>query len=211
VIRNPIRNDLFPPEADFDKAAFRAAHGLEPKAVVLLFAALGHFERKGLGLLIEALERVGPHVQVLVVGGEPGEIGSYKKMATSRGFSSQVHFQGFQADMRPWFWCADGFVLPSSYEACPLVALEAASAHLPLITTRLSGVEDFVQDKKNAFVVDRDVAALAAAIVDLAGLPVEQRQRMGVEAATAVRCYSEANFIEAWQQVFASLLSVKPA
>lgn len=203
VIRNPIRDDLAAPEPRFDRGRFRSEHGLPPDVPVLLFAALGHFERKGLRLAIEALRRpeTAP-TALLVVGGDAAATAPYRAAAAAAGVADRIHFIGFQADVRPCLWAADGFILPSAYEACPLVVLEAAAARLPLIVTRLNGVEDWARDGENAFVVDRTAEAVGAAIARFAQLPTAARAQMGEAAADAVRPYTLAAFVAQWREIY---------
>ena len=122
--------------------------------MVFVFVALGHFERKGLPLLLEALGSLDDgRVRLLVVGGQPDLVESYRRKAEAAGVGDPVRFAGMQEDIRPYLATADVFVLPSAYETFSLVALEAAAAGLPLLVTPLHGVEDYVCDGGNGFVV----------------------------------------------------------
>ncbi len=217
VVRNPIRDDLGSPDPAFNRRAYRAGFGVQDADMVVLFASLGHFERKGLRLLIEALSmsttqmpgtRITETRKVLAVvaGGSAAELAPYRTLARDMGVDSRVRFLGHQTDMRPHFQGADVFVLPSSYEACPLVALEAAAAGLPLITTHLNGVEDFARDGHNAILIERTAAALAAALATLFDMPNDVRLQMGRHASDAVQSYTDATFLDEWRETFRALI-----
>src|SRR5690606_31783860 len=57
VIFNAIDIARMQPPADFDREAKRRELDYAPDDVVMLFMALGHFERKGLPYLLEAMVR----------------------------------------------------------------------------------------------------------------------------------------------------------
>jgi glycosyltransferase involved in cell wall biosynthesis len=204
IIHNPIAGAFCAPPATFDRQRFWRQRGVDAGRLILVFVALGHFDRKGLPRIVTALSKCNrANLQVVVVGGDEGALEPYRTMAMQAGVSNRIHFQGFQADVRPFFWAADGFVHPSSYEACPLVCLEAATAGLPLIVTQLHGVEDFARDGINAFVVDRTDESLAEAFARFADLSAEDRQSMGRQAARSVAKYSLSSFVEHWRATYA--------
>ncbi|HMJ62383.1 MAG TPA: glycosyltransferase family 4 protein [Bryobacteraceae bacterium] len=174
--------------------------GIQP--VRLSFCALGNFERKGLRLILEALARI-PDVDVhlTVIGGTPGEIRDYERLAAG----DRVRFVGFQPDVRPYLLASDAFVFPSAYEVFPLVCLQAAAAGLPLLVTRLYGVEEFMRDGETGWVVERSAESIAAAIVQAASDRPRLRA-MGLEARKQVEQYSETEFRRRWRELLESLV-----
>ena len=120
--------------ADFDRAGVRARMGFTDEDTVFVFVALGQFERKGLPLLLEALSRLpSSRANLIVVGGEPDLIASYRPEVARLGLDRNVVFAGMQSDVRPFFWASDAFAFPSAYETFSLVSYEAAAAGLPVI------------------------------------------------------------------------------
>jgi glycosyltransferase involved in cell wall biosynthesis len=165
----------------------------------LVFVALGHFERKGLPLILEAMmETRDLSLELVVVGGEASSIAEYRARAQAAGVAGRVRFAGMQRDLGPYYWAADAFVLPSCYESFSLVAFEAAAAGLPLVVTRVNGVEDFLRDGENGLAIERDPGSIAHAIRRLAAMPHEQRRQMGARARQTVMRYGRENFVSAW-------------
>jgi glycosyltransferase involved in cell wall biosynthesis len=203
VIPNPVDFKGLERPPEFERADFRRRLGLEPNAVVLVFAALGHFERKGLPLLLQAIQDISePALKLVVVGGEPALVASYQARVARMGLTGRVVFAGMQRDLRPYLWSADAFAFPSFYEAFPLVSLEAAAAGLPLIATPLNGVEEILRDGENGYLVSRSPGGIADGIRRLLALSPEARARMGEEARSAVARYDTPNFISRWRDFY---------
>ena len=206
VIPNPVDLDRMRPPEDFDRDGFRQERGVGPGEVVLVFVALGHFERKGLPLVLEALRGLGDlPVRLWVVGGEADLVRGWRERVERVGVADRVTFWGMQKDVRPFFWGADAFVLPSLYEVFPLVSLEAAAAGLPLIVTPLYGVEEFMRDGETGFVVERSAEGVAEGLRRFISLPPEARRKLGERAQEAVAPYGVEPFVEAWHRFYADL------
>jgi glycosyltransferase involved in cell wall biosynthesis len=203
VIPNPIDAHCLHRPDDQSKEILRKSMGFTASELVLVFVALGHFERKGLPLLLECLQRGhGVEWKLLVVGGLPGLINIYRRKAAARGASGRIVFVGHQQDVRPFLWAADAFVLPSHYETFSLVSFQAAAAGLPVIASRLHGVEDFLEDGANGFCVERDPKSLTEAIERVARLSPSERAAMGVRAQTKVAKYDTKFFAKNWRAFY---------
>ncbi len=115
IIPNPIDTDRMMQPPNFDVAAFRRSIGLARHDTVLTFVALGHFERKGLPMLLAGLQRLGrPDVKLLVVGGRADLIKHYTKAVDALNLGGRIVFVGMQRDIRPYLWASDVFIFPSS-------------------------------------------------------------------------------------------------
>jgi glycosyltransferase involved in cell wall biosynthesis len=203
VLPNAVDVEALCAPGSFDRDAFRESIGLTVSDTVFVFAALGHFERKGLPLLIEAFSQPGLETaKLLVVGGTKDLIDSYRIRAEAAGLKDRVVFVGMQSDVRPYFWAADAFLLASTYETFSLVAFEAAAASLPLITPLLHGIEEIVRDGGTGYVVRRTVAEFAAAARRFLGLSPQQRSQMGEQARLAAMKYDETRFVDNWRRFY---------
>ncbi|MBC8106519.1 MAG: glycosyltransferase family 4 protein [Anaerolineae bacterium] len=203
VLANPVRVDHMKRPADFDRSNVRRSLGLADDDVVLLFTALGHFERKGLPLLLEALASIkNPSLKLVVVGGESDLVRNYQTKITAMGLNGRVNFAGMQKDVRPYLWMADAFALPSAYEVFPLVVLEAAAAGVPIIVTPLNGVEEFCVDGVNGLVIERSAAGCRAGIERFAGMSADARAQLGRHAQQDVLKYSVEEFHANWRNIY---------
>jgi len=205
TVPNPVDINKFARPEAFDNRATREQLGLIVDDVVMVFVALGDFERKGLNLLLEALANLqNPNAKLLVVGGTQSVIEEYKQLQNKLGLSNRVVFAGFQTDVRPYLWSSDLFVLASIYEVFPLVALQAPAAGLPVVATKLYGVEEFLQDGINGWLVEREVSALTQ-VLDQALSDKAKLAQMGAVARNLVSNYDLASFVTRWQFVLDSL------
>jgi glycosyltransferase involved in cell wall biosynthesis len=203
VVANPVDLPSLSRPRDFDREAAREKLGLTPNHVALAFVALGHYERKGLPTLLQSLaEAADPALKVLVVGGSRAAIAHYRSRADRIGLNGSVTFFETQRDIRSILWAVDALVLPSHYEVFPLVALEAAAAGLPLLATPLNGVEEFLSDADNGFVMEPGVASVCSTIARFAALPPKARTCMGRRARATVQQYGTAQFASAWSKLY---------
>jgi glycosyltransferase involved in cell wall biosynthesis len=187
----------------FDRERFREDAGIGREDVVLAFVALGQYERKGLPILLEALATVQDSMlKVVVVGGAAGAASAFRERADRIGLNGNVTFIETQKDVRPYLWSADALALPSHYEVFPLVALEGAAAGLPLLVTRLNGVEEFLKDGENGLLMRGDVPAMSACIARFAGMSPSQRSAMGRQAQKDVEQYDVSRFVAAWAKLY---------
>jgi glycosyltransferase involved in cell wall biosynthesis len=206
VLPNAVDVDRLVRPAWFNRDEFRAKLGFKSSDVVLCFAALGHFERKGLPLLLEAQSKMNDQrTQLLIVGGTGDLIESYRCRVREMGLSDRVKFAGMQADVRPYFWASDAFAFASTYETFSLVAFEAAAASLPLITPLLHGIDEIAIDGETGYLVSRRVDDLILAFERFVKLKVEERTAMGERARSEAKKYSEERFIGNWRQFYSSL------
>lgn len=208
VIANPVDLSGFERPAGFDRDGQRSALGLSEGVLVLSFVALGNFEHKGLGLLIQALAALAPAVrarlQLLVVGGQPSEIARYEAVATQAGVRDRLVFAGLQKDVRPFLWASDAFTLPSAYETFSLAVLQASAAGLPVLVSRgLHGTEDYVREGHEGWFVERSVEGLARGLIRLVQ-DAPQLPAMAQTALQAVQRYSEPAFQAAWRSFYAT-------
>lgn len=204
VIHNPIDVARLRRPPDFDRAAQRRVLGFAPDDLVMVFVALGHFERKGLPLVLEAMQRLNtpPELKLLVVGGTDGIIADYTARCQRDGLMEQVRFVGLHRDIRPFLWLSDLFIFPSYYETFSMVSFEAAAAGLPLLVSRLHGVSELIEDSCNGWLVERSADAIAQRLAHVLANR-DELPKMGAYAARSVQPYDSKHFVEAWRQFYA--------
>jgi len=142
----------------------RQEHDIPLEAPVLLFIG-GDWERKGVPCLIKALSLVRRHdVRLLVVGG--GEAETYQCLARDVQIEGRVTFVSHSKEIHRYYAACDILAFPTLYEPFGLVILEAMASGLPVITSRLAGVADYIVDGVSGVLLDNpdDPSELASRI-----------------------------------------------
>ena len=121
---------------------------------------------KGVDFLIPLLERLGPNVKILWIGGEDDSgLSYYVKKTIEEKFAGRVLFIGEQKeDYYNYLNCADGFLLLSREDSFPLVMLEAAVLGKPIVGFNSGGIKEFVTDKMGIVVDSWNFDDLAKAM-----------------------------------------------
>jgi UDP-glucose:(heptosyl)LPS alpha-1,3-glucosyltransferase len=171
------------------RAEVRHRLGLSPGDLLALFVG-GDWQRKGLPLAIEATARAGWHLAVVGDGDESAMV----EVAERHGAADRLHFirppaqgRGRGSEFtRPAYSAADAFVLPSAYETFSLVAHEAAAAGLPILATRVNGIEDLISEGENGWFVSRTPEDIARRLDGLRDRGADGRDAMGDAARRSV-------------------------
>ncbi len=88
LLPNPVDVERLRPPDEQLREEIRRQHGIAPDEVVFVFVALGHFERKGLPLVLEAIRQAGDGpLRLLVAGGERNLIASYQARVEAMGIA----------------------------------------------------------------------------------------------------------------------------
>lgn len=155
-------------------------------------------EDKGLRVLLAAAGRLGAAARVVVAGRGRLEEELRRRVAAER---LPVDVLGFapRDDIERELCAATAAVLPSLwYENCPMAILEAAARGVPSIASDLGGMAELIDHGREGMLVPpNDPAALAAAMLRLAGDPALART-LGARARERARNrHSEAGYLRA--------------
>ena len=143
--------------------------------------------------LIDAVESL-PGVTLTIVGDGPRRE-PLQAAAADRG---RVVFLGTQphAALPLLLNQSAVFVLPSHYEGFPKVLIEAMACGVPVIGTRVPGIEDILVHRETGYLCGTSAADLAAAIRDVLG-DAALRDRMSAGAVAYARtCCSMTSVAE---------------
>lgn len=143
--------------------------GVAPADVVCLTVGTV-CERKGQLDLVQAIGRLGEAaaaaIRCFIVGDRANEYSATVEAARDRlpeSTRSRITIVPATEDTALYYAAADVFVLSSRIESFPRVILEAMAAGLPIVTTRVYGIGEQVQENVNALCyAPGDVPALAA-------------------------------------------------
>ncbi len=168
-------------------------------------------EQKGHTYLLTALAQVQRRIPdaTLVLVGDGRRREALERQARELGLADRVRFLGTRRDLALIYRALDLFVQPSLWEGLPLAVLKAMGAGLPVLATRVSGVQEVINDGSNGrLVAPGDPEGLAQAIMELYERP-EIRSGLGAAAHLTIRDhYSleamlaqlEGLYVELWKK-----------
>jgi len=114
---------------------------------------------------------------------------------------------GFRSDIPNLMRCADIGVLCSETESAPLTLLEGMSTGLPMISTKVGGVPEIIQDGKNGLLIpSKHPEELAEAILQLYK-DQKLRRRLGENARkTVLEKYTAEKVVNQYLETFEAVM-----
>ncbi len=157
VVHNGVDIDKFKPVAD--KRRVKAELGLNPEDLAIL--SVGRlYARKGLFTLIESMSRVVKrfkNAKFIISGkGQSNEMAKLVDHAQKLGVKDNIVFTGYFPDKKlpKLYQAADVFAFSTFYENLPFAVLEALATGLPVVTTKVGGIPEMIEDGRNGFLVE---------------------------------------------------------
>lgn len=166
---------------------------------------------KGQALVIEAVSTLssrGLDARATIVGAGPTR-DRLEALAAKLGVGDRIAFTGAvgQDRIRELYAAADVFCLPSFAEGVPVVLMEAMAMEVPVVTSRIMGIPELVEDGVNGLLIaPGDVAGLDAALERLARDPAERRRLGEAGRSKIVAEYALDTSVERLEQLFAANL-----
>nr|WP_239536943.1 glycosyltransferase [Arthrobacter roseus] len=175
-----------------------------PRPIVLFAGRLA--EEKNINVLIDALARVAPDLDVCleVVGG--GEVRSSLEAQVVRlDLGDRVTFLGLVDDdeLRRAYLRASLFVMPGTAELQSLVTLEAMSASTPVVLADAMALPHLVDGGVNGFLfTPNDSADLAEKMTRILSLPEDQLHAMGRASRRMVDRHSHEKTLKTFEALY---------
>ena len=150
-------------------------------------------KRKGQYIIVEAMHRMNPEVLKdthLTVIGIGADYNTLIEKTAEYGLQEHVTFQGnvLNAEIHKHLSAENIFVLMSSNEGLPISVIEAMRAGLPVISTRVDGIPEQV-DERNGVLIDPNIDQLVEV---LNGLPDKDWDTLGL--GSRIRFENEYTF-----------------
>lgn len=179
--------ELDPFNGNFDRAALRKSLGI-PETAFLAGTVARLTEAKAPADFINAAALVNRKYQSVhfIWVGDGELMDEALALVKAQNLESVFHFPGFRSDIPALLEAFDCFVLSSHWEGFPLALLEAMAASLPVVSTRVMGATEAVQEDETGFLVPiGDVNSLADAIGKLIDDSM-RRKAFGIAARARV-------------------------
>ena len=171
----------------------------------------GVSKEKGQDLALKAMEILAgrlPHAR-LVLGGNISADNLATSNLAAAVSSGQVLLAGYQENLFEFFSGLDVYIMPSRSEGLGSAALLAMAHGLPVIATRVGGLQEIVQDGKSGWLVaPESPSALADAIAEAAS-DVAHLKELGSNARLHSKEFSADIMVERTEALYRRLLDRK--
>lgn len=132
-----------------------------------IIGIVGRLEtQKGHEFLFKALNLIKAIPWTLWVIGDGSLRGNLEKLAKDLDLQERIIFLGTRSNIVEILSQIDIFVLPSLWEGLGLAVLEAAAAGKPIVVSRVGGIPEIIEDKKNGLLIEpKDIKGLSQALL----------------------------------------------
>lgn len=195
-------------DCKIDKMAYKRKIGV-PEDCILVLSIGEMIERKNHEVIIRAMAKVGnPNVYYAICGKGPLRE-HLEKLANNLGVGDRVKFLGFRKDIPELCNTADISAFPSRIEGLGLAGIEAMAAGVPLVSSNVHGILDYVIDGKTGYACNPDdVDGFAKAIATLAGNEA-LRKEMAANCWNAVAPFEIENALHVMWNIYDEILISK--
>jgi len=200
-----IHNGITAPDEPPDRGPW-------PARPLLVCATRLVVPQKDVALLLDALARPGLGNWRLRILGDGPERASLVARRDALGLGERVEILGERRDVAAHLAAADAFVLPSRWEGLPYSILEAMTAGLPVVASKVGGVPELVIHGTTGLLVETgSVADMASALrrLDEDGAAARAFGRAGHERVR--EHFSREAMLTAYDRLFRALLIARPA
>ena len=203
VIPNGIDTEKF----DLDKYESREKLGLDHEQKIILF--IGRLEYvKGLKYLINAMNILKNNKKnlKLIVIGDGSESDNLKSQVKKLKLEDIITFKGKLPNENIPIYLASSnlFILPSLSEGFPNVLLETMATGLPIITTKIGGLPEIVENTINGFLVAPRSPEELVDKIDLILNNENLAKKISVANKEKSKSYNWNNIVELLEKIYNS-------
>lgn len=165
-----------------------------------------HYPTKDLPTMIRAFAALTNNNLSLAIIGDGPETANLKKLIDELNATEHIFLVGARANAAQYLPAFDIFTLSSVKEGLPYAILEAGRAKLPTVATRVGGIPEIINDKKNGLLVEAgDPQALTQAYQYLLQNP-ESAKKFGQALYETIRdSFSQHTMIERTETLYERL------
>lgn len=188
-----------------DKHEKRKSLGI-PDDATLIVSAGELIDRKNHEIIIRALESIKDLPIYYIIAGK-GELYNYlSDLIREFELSERVFLLGFRNDVFELYHISDISAFPSKIEGLGLSGIEAMAAGIPLVSSNVHGILDYVIDGETGYAIKpNDAKGFAEAIRKLAEDP-SLRESMRKKCIKAVSPFDMPNALEAMWDIYREIL-----
>ncbi len=179
------------------RTSLRAEYGIPEDAFVIL--SVGRLvHQKNPQLMLEGFAKFSELEAnaYLVVAGDGKERKDLERIATEKGILDRVRFLGEHRGVHALYAMSDVFLLTSRHEGFCIAAMEGLAFGLPLISTRVAGVTEYLEEGVNGLFIEASPDDVARALEQIRKLPASERERYALAGKETASGYSIKRYSE---------------
>lgn len=188
-----------------DRAAYKKSIGI-PENCVMLLSVGEMIERKNHEVIIRALGKLQNKNLYYVICGKGPLKQHLEKLASELGIEEYVVFLGFRRDIPELCNTADISAFPSRIEGLGLAGIEAMAAGVPLVSSNVHGILDYVIDGETGYACNPDDVDGFAMAIDKLANDTQLRSDMRVKCMKAVEPFELSNALRAMWDIYDEIL-----
>ncbi len=157
--------------------------------------------------VIPELVRTIPDLRVLLAG--TGDLKKMQALLKTRRIEESVCLLGWvdPQDLIGYYHQAHLFVLPSYYEGLPMVMLEAMACGLPIVSTKVGGIPELIEEEVNGLLIaPGDRKALSKALSTLLSDPARRKKMAEANIQKIKEKYDLPIYIEKLKGLYREVL-----
>ncbi|MBQ3262617.1 MAG: glycosyltransferase family 4 protein [Oscillospiraceae bacterium] len=164
------------------------------------------FPRKNQKVLIDAMQQLKNLPIHLVLCGNGILLDELQQQCRDNGVEDRVHFAGYRRDIPGVMKGCDLYLFPSKREGLGLAGIEAMASGLPVVSSNINGILDYMIEGKTGHMCDpNDADAFARAILDLYHDP-DKRREIGAFNVEQAKNFDQAHSAAALEEGYRWLL-----
>ena len=164
------------------------------------------FPRKNQKVLIDAMKQLKDLPIHLVLCGNGILLDELQQQCRDNGVEDRVHFAGYRRDIPGVMKDSDLYLFPSKREGLGLAGIEAMASGLPVVSSNINGILDYMIEGKTGYLCDPDDAdAFSRAILDLYHNP-DKRREIGAFNIGQAKNFDQTHSAAALEEGYRQLL-----
>lgn len=140
----------------------------------------------------------------LVIIGDGSLLDTLKERARAAGLEASVHFllSQNQPELFQVYNASDVFLLTSTREGFCIAAMEALAFGLPVLSTRVAGVIEYLREGVAGYFMERTPEDIAACMEKILLLSPEERVRISFAARETAKDFGVDTYIRKYQELY---------
>lgn len=186
---------------DINIKELRSSLGLSTDDIILI--AMGDLiDRKNYKTSINAIAKTNNKALHFLICGEGPKLENLKELSKELGVENQIHFLGFRTDIKELLNIADIFLFTTYQEGLPRSMMEAMSAGLPCIASKVRGNVDLIQEGVGGFLRNPEDSEGFAEVINILASDKELREKMKASNLETIKKFDVENVKKEMKKIY---------